>query len=158
LLSDLDMSYLEPIEEGDLHLAERFGGVSSEQQSEDGVLRQPEVQSEEQSESRVEGASEKSRAEKDHAYGKILAQVQAATPSDDSQADIAQDASEVHRGIDRDSQLSHLVDIALTKGVSHAVATAEHLNDYYMLDQLHDTLVHDDLHQKLIEKGLITGM
>ncbi len=150
------MSYLEPIEDADLQIVEHFGGPSPENGAQENVSPTLEVRTD-QVEARIEGVVEKSRAERDQAYGAILAQVQSTPPSDEAQADIAQDASEVHRGIDRDSQLSHLVDLALTKGVSHAVATAEHLNDYYMLDHLHDTLVHDDLHHKLIEKGLITS-
>jgi hypothetical protein len=149
------MSYLEPIEDSDMQPAERFGGASQEVDSSNEIEQSP-IQTPQQPEVRIEGFVEKSRAEGDHAYGQILAQVQSSTPTDEAQADIAQDASEIHRGVDRETQLSHLIDIALTKGVEHAVATAEHLNDYYMLDQLHDTLVHDELHQKLIEKGLIS--
>jgi|GEM_PF-778430 len=142
------MDYREPIEESDLDLAAHFEvGAESASQDSQGETAPERL--------RTESVVEKSSSERDATYSKMLAQVQASPPTDEAQAEVAQDASEIHQGVDRDSQLSHLLDIAMTKGVEHAVATAEHLEDYYMLDQLHDTLLHDDFHAQLVQKGLI---
>lgn len=102
-----------------------------------------------------ESAYENSSAETDSQYGQALARVQSASPSDDALADISQDASEAHQQPDREQQIQHLVDLTVSKGLEHAVATAEHLGDYYMLDQLHDRLLHDELHEKLIQSGVL---
>lgn len=146
------MSYnLEPIEDADSDLAKHFGREDSPDHA------SPESNTEHQQEilPRVEGRLEKSASEKDLTYQKILSDVSAAQHSDDVAAQVSQDASEAHQKIDYESQLTHLVDLAMTQGVEHAVQVAEHLNDYYMLDQLHDRLLHDDLHQKLVERGMI---
>jgi hypothetical protein len=47
------------------------------------------------------------------------------------------------------------VDIALEKGVIHAVNVAKHLEDNYVLDMFHDKLLSDELHEALMKKGLI---
>ncbi len=142
---------LEPIEDVDLNSEERLDATEKSTQE----ISTETVESRDVS-GRIEGVVEKSHSEKDGAYSKILSDVQSAPPSDDVIADISQDASEVHQQMDYESQLQHLIDLAVTKGVLHSVQVAEHLNDYYMLDRLHDQLVHDDLHQKLVDHGMIS--
>ena len=43
----------------------------------------------------------------------------------------------------------------MQKGVVHAVKVARHLEDNYALDEFHDRMLADELHEALIKKGLI---
>ena len=102
----------------------------------------------------VESVVEKSVAENDNSYQNILSKVQ--TQGDDSDDDtLMQDASNLHQQTDRESQITHLIDLAVTKGVGHAVKVAQKAEDYYVLDQLHDRLLADELHEALTSHGLI---
>ena len=101
-----------------------------------------------------ETVGEKNAAEKDATYQNILSKVNATVQTSDKNS-VAQDASVLHQKTDRDSQITHLLDIAMTKGVVHAVNVARHVEDYYMLDQLHDRLLAEDLHDALMQRGLI---
>ncbi len=101
-----------------------------------------------------EKAEEKSVSEQDDAYNKILSKV--SDDDDDVNDDtVMQDASMLHQQTDRESQITHLIDIATTKGVTHAVKVAQKAQDYYVLDQLHDRLLANDLHDALVSRGLI---
>lgn len=48
----------------------------------------------------------------------------------------------------REEQVKYLTEIVYQKGLDRAIATVQHLNDPYLFDLLHDTLV-DELYQKL---------
>jgi len=102
----------------------------------------------------VEGVAEKSVAEKDSSYQNILSKVQSQSDDNDDDA-LMQDASNLHQQTDRESQITHLIDLAVTKGVGHAVKVAQKAEDYYVLDQLHDRLLADELHEALTSHGLI---
>lgn len=104
-------------------------------------------------ENQSERAVEKNPAESDGSYDKILSKVQTAQPVDN--ASVMQDASVLDQQADRESQITHLIDLATTKGVDHAVKVAQKAEDYYVLDQLHDRLLADELHSALLSKGLI---
>ncbi len=140
------MSNLEPIDEKDLSLAEKFKG---------GVVEKKEA---EEISAQVEKGkpAEKTAAEKDDAYAKILARVKqpaaGAAPADE---EIKEDAGKVYQKTDAESQIQHLVDIAMTKGVVYAVKVARHLEDNYVLDMFHDKLLADELHDALVQKGLL---
>lgn len=56
------------------------------------------------------------------------------------------------KDLDRENQVKELCHLALQKGVDFAVEVAKGLDDAYVLDELHDSLV-DELHKKLIEQG-----
>ncbi len=101
----------------------------------------------------AESAAEKSAAEKDASYQNILSKVKTQNDNDDDS--IMQDASNLHQQTDRESQITHLIDLAMTKGVEHAVKVAQKAEDYYVLDQLHDRLLADDLHDALVSRELI---
>jgi len=102
----------------------------------------------------VETASEKSAAESDGSYQNILSKVK--SQNDDHDEDtLMQDASNLHMQTDRESQITHLIDLATTKGVGYAVKVAQKAEDYYVLDQLHDRLLADELHEALMSQGLI---
>ncbi|PID52194.1 MAG: hypothetical protein CR972_02820 [Candidatus Moraniibacteriota bacterium] len=100
-----------------------------------------------------EKAFERNTAESDSSYNQILSKVQEARSVDDMT--VMQDASVLDQQADRESQITHLIDLAMTKGVYHAVKVAQKAEDYYVLDQLRDRLLADDLHSALISKGLI---
>ena len=100
-----------------------------------------------------EKATEQSTAENDQTYHHILSQVQ--TTQDDDHGKMMQDASVLHQQMDRESQIKHLIDLAMMDGVEHAVKVAQKAEDYYVLDQLHDRLLSQDLHEALMAKGLI---
>ncbi|MEI7890731.1 MAG: hypothetical protein WCI36_02070 [bacterium] len=136
-------SNLEPIEESDLV------GVKKESVE---IFGQNDVQVENKIE--VENPQEIAGAEKDDSYGKILSKVQ----SDDVAVDqfaVAIDAQLGSQKIDAESQVQHLVDLAMQKGVVHAVNVAKHMENNYVLDSLHDRMLATDLHDALLAKGMI---
>ncbi|MAF20655.1 MAG: hypothetical protein CMI55_03160 [Parcubacteria group bacterium] len=52
----------------------------------------------------------------------------------------------------KENQVKALCDLAFQKGLDFAVETAKNLDNAYVLDEFHDTLV-DELREKLIQKG-----
>lgn len=106
-------------------------------------------------ERKADVAIEKSQAESESAYKNILSKVQSVSDDDQDDDTLMDDASTLHQQIDRDSQIKHLVNLAFSKGVEYAVEVARKTEDYYVLDQLHDSLLADDLHDALISNGLI---
>lgn len=52
------------------------------------------------------------------------------------------------KNMPRESQIKFLTEIVYQKGLDRAIAAVRHLDDPYLLDLLHDTLV-DELYQKL---------
>ena len=140
---------LEPIEESDLDVKNKF----LEKKVEAGVAVGT-VQSEvepvpEQTAERKEGV-----VEKDDAYAKIVSKIQSPAPVT-AEIEVSDDAKAASQAMDAESRIKNLVDIAMQKGVVHAVKVAKHLNDNYTLDGLHDQLMADELHDALLKKGLI---
>lgn len=144
---------LEPIEESDLELEKKFKGTGKERplDKDAGDLKKLDVSPE----VKKEVASEVGSAEKDNAYGKILSQVKQPTKQAGSDNEIQADAEMTSKKTDAESQVQHLTDLALNKGVVHAVKVARHLEDNYTLDMFHDKLLADEFHKVLLEKGLI---
>lgn len=60
-------------------------------------------------------------------------------------------ASDAMQGQPQQQQVTMLLELALEKGVVHAVKVAEELNDPYLLDRLHDELV-DHFYEKMLQK------
>ena len=78
------------------------------------------------------------------------------TQTDDvNQEEVASDAEAGAQKSDAESQVQHLVDIAQQKGVMHAVRVARHMEDNYVLDAFHDSMLADELHDALMKKGMI---
>jgi hypothetical protein len=144
---------LEPIEEGDLDLKTKFlkGGVSEVEKRATPSLPKKEMEIAPSPEVplRKEG-----RMEKEATYAKILAK--AKIPVVTAQSDVATDAKNASEGTDYENKVIKLVEIAETKGVVHAVKVARHLEDNYLLDELHDRLLATDLHDALVKRGMIT--
>ncbi len=145
-------SNLEPIEESDLNLENKFvkGGAGTEKtEGVDMPESIPETAPVPEMSERKEGA-----AEKDSAYSKILSKIKSATTTV-AHDDVATDAKTASEETDYESKIVKLVEIAETKGVAHAVKVAQHLEDNYTLDELHDRLLAEDLHDALVKKGMI---
>ncbi len=105
-------------------------------------------------------APERAKVEtnRDSMYGKILRKIRAKKTDDDSDAHahtVAGDARAGAMHTDADAQISHLIDLATTKGAIHAVKVAKHMENYYIMDVLHDKMLADKLHDALEAKGLI---
>ncbi len=103
---------------------------------------------------------ERAQAEvnRDSMYDKILRKIRAKKTDSDSDAHahtVAGDARAGAMHTDADAQITHLVDLATTKGAVHAVKVAKHMENYYIMDVLHDKMLADELHDALEAKGLI---
>ena len=139
------MTNLEPIEEKDLNLEEKFKSGTLEKKGVEKIS--PPIEK--------EALAEKAAAEKEDAYAKILARVKQPAAGAPSDEEIKEDAGKVYQKTDAESQIQHLVDIAMAKGVVHAVKVARHMEDNYVLDMFHDKLLADELRDALVKKGLI---
>ena len=134
-------SNLEPIEESDLDL--------------EGKLKNGRVDFSRE-ESSPFATIERETPQEIDAYGKILSKVQTVQSDDEiDQAVIVNDAKTGYEKMDAQSQVQHLIDIAGQKGVVHAVKVAQHMQDNYVLDTFHDRMLGEELHNALVEKGMI---
>jgi hypothetical protein len=147
-MADEIKSNLEPNEESDLNLKEKFiGGVGTSEKA-----PEKKIQSIEGNIERTEGA-----AEKEAAYSKILSKLPASgakIPADPGQ-NVANDASIANAAMDAETKIQNLVKIAEVKGIPHAVKVARHMEDNYTLDEFHDRMLGEELHDALVEKGMI---
>ena len=139
-------SNLEPIEESDLDLEGKLkrGNVESSREQEVPLTAVEK-----------EVPQEISAAEKDDSYGKILSKVQSQTAGAVDYGSLASDSLAGSQKIDAESQVQHLIDLASQKGVVHAVKVAQHMQDNYVLDTMHDRMLGEELHDALLAKGMI---
>ena len=148
-MADEKKSILEPIDEKDLELKRKFTGELLEKKD---IIKVNTTEASKEKSEQIEGA-----VEKDQAYSKILGKVKGQSqPADESS--IQEDARIANEGIDIESKINNLVNLATQKGVFHAVKVAQHLEDNYVLDELHDRLLADELHDELVKKGLINAL
>ena len=86
---------------------------------------------------------------------------QTSTSSDDDTDDQLVDICDVEKNIDEmkkldvDEQVEHLVQVAIHKDPVLAIGIAKHLNDNYILDELHSDLTEDKIRDILDQKGLL---
>ena len=135
---------LTEINEADLNKsAEGFGnGVNSS--GAENITKQELYKKEEQ---RVEQAIEKT--------GEKLKQGVPTTQTDeDNGEDVQVQAKEIAK-LDANDQVNHLVQIAETKNPYLALRIAKHLNDNYVLDELHSDLTEDKMRELFVKKGLL---
>jgi len=66
-------------------------------------------------------------------------------------AGIQQQADQL-KDLDKENQIKQLCQMAFEKGLDEAVGVAKKLDDPYLLDEFHDTLV-DELYKRLVEQG-----
>jgi len=138
---------LEPIDEKDLDLKGKF----SEKAVSDGNLS---IENEVPKVAQEVVERKEGGGEKDSSYSKILSKVKTTSVPTDH-AEVKSDADLASEEADVNGRVERLVDLAMQKGVVHAVKVAQHLDDNYMLDELHDKLMADELHDALMQKGLI---
>ena len=153
-MADETRSNLEPIEEDDLKLKEKFmgGGELGKENRGDAVakIEMPPVHVIEDRVERKEGTMEKEAA-----YSKILSKVNSQKHITTNEVNVKEDAQAVSLEMDAESKIKNLVTLAETKGVPHAVKVARHMEDNFTLDEFHDRLLGEELHSALVEKGMI---
>jgi hypothetical protein len=141
-------SNLEPIEETDLNLKSKFLENSEKSAAEMVDNKAKTLEFKEEKLEKKEGA-----VEKEAAYSKILSKVKTTATSADKS--ISDDAKSTNAEKNAESKIEKLVQLAMQKGVIHAVKVARHLDNNYVLDEFHDRLMVEELHDALIKRGLI---
>ena len=84
----------------------------------------------------------------------IVAQVKKVSGTAQTTFSATDDARDVSLLSDIESQVTRLLDLAVQKGIPHAVDVARKMKSYYLLDRMHDDMV-DKFYQGLIDKGVI---
>jgi hypothetical protein len=158
------MSNLEPIDDADLDLKNKFMGgensVAGETPKSPEVLPSgQEIKTSEALENLVAKPAEvreERSAEKEKTYSKILSKIKPTqNTSQNSDMDVEKDAADSAAGETAEAKIDKLVKLAMVKGVVHAVKVAKHLDDNYTLDEFHDKMMAEEFHKALMEKGLI---
>ena len=86
---------------------------------------------------------------------------QTSTSSNNDTDDQSVDIRDVEKNIDEmkkldvGEQVEHLVQVAIHKDPVLAIGIAKHLNDNYILDELHSDLTEDKIRDILDQKGLL---
>lgn len=135
---ELNIAGGEKVSEGTM--PEIGAGRSKEAGPSDGIEHAPETA--------AESAKEK--------YAEMMAQVQPAASAAPMPADeaVAIDAKAVYDETDAEARVTKLMSLAETKGAAHAVRVAERLNDFYVLDRMHDELA-EKFYDALKAKGML---
>lgn len=148
------MGNLEPIDDKDLDLKNKFIGDAeklAKSQEKPATARKVETLTfPEKAPERKEGA-----AEKEAAYSRILAKTKLAAAPVQNSNTVEADARQASAETGEEAKIERLIGIAMQKGVVHAVNVARQLEDNYALDEFHDRLLAESLHDALVEKGLI---
>ena len=104
-----------------------------------------------------ESAPEQSRERAGERYSEILSKVTPQQPvqtvTDDDQG-VGLDAQSVYSETDVEARVTKLLSLVETKGPEYAVRVAIKLNDFYVLDRMHDEMA-DRFYDALVAKGLI---
>lgn len=75
--------------------------------------------------------------------------------SDSNKAEIGRHAKEVAGLQDADQQIERLVALAQEKDPFLAIKVAQHLDNNFVLDQLHDGLLEENIRKVFVEKGFL---
>lgn len=102
-----------------------------------------------------EQARERAGEKYSEILSKVAPQVKVPTVATDAQA-VAADAQAVFGETDVESRVTRLLSLAETKGPEHAVKVAIKLNDFYVLDRMHDEMA-EKFYDALVAKGVIQG-
>lgn len=86
-------------------------------------------------------------------YSELLTKVSSAASGSDDETKV--DITHLRSLEGEEEKIEHLVKIAKSKGLPHAVTVAQRLKDYYALDKFHDELI-DNLYEELVREGLVT--
>ncbi len=142
------VSNLEPINESDLDLERKFGSGKKESGETNRTEEKPDFSFEKVSE------APEVKKEKERQYSKVLSKIKSQS-SITTGGVVNDDAEVVSREQDMEGKVKKLVELAENKGVVHAVKVAKHIDDNYILDELHDRMISDELRAVLIQKGFI---
>jgi hypothetical protein len=104
----------------------------------------------------------KSPEQKEDAIEESRKKLEKAAPakknSNASKAEVSRHAKEIGGLEDADQQIEKLVQLAQSKDPFVAIKVAQHLDDNFVLDQLHDGLLEEKTRKILIEKGLLKDL
>lgn len=106
-----------------------------------------------------EGAAESAREKAHEKYREILTKVSGdtdASPTADTAAEEDIDAKAVYDETDAEARVNKLLSLAETKNPEYAVRVAMKLNDFYVLDRVHDEMA-EKFYDALVERGVIRG-
>lgn len=104
----------------------------------------------------IEHAPETAAESAKEKYAEMMAQVRPVAPAASMPADeaVAVDAKAVYDETDAEARVTKLISLAETKGAAHAVRVAGRLNDFYVLDRMHDELA-EKFYDALKAKGML---
>ncbi|MEI6650316.1 MAG: hypothetical protein WCL23_02655 [Candidatus Moraniibacteriota bacterium] len=106
-----------------------------------------------------ESAPEQSRERAGERYSEILSKVTPQQPvqtvTDDDHG-VGLDAQSVYSETDVEARVTKLLSLVETKGPEYAVRVAIKLNDFYVLDRMHDEMA-VRFYDALVAKGVIKG-
>ncbi len=105
----------------------------------------------------VERALETSKERAGERFSEILSRIPkttapTGTASDDGQIEL--DAKSVYNETDEETRITMLLSLVETKGPVYAVRVAQHLNDNFVLDRMHDELA-GRFYEALVSKGVL---
>jgi hypothetical protein len=128
------------------------GEVQPEIMTGSGVEQQPETGPSGSMENTPERVAEVANERYQEILSKTSASQNPVTPAAASQVEV--DAKAVYDETDAESRVTKLVSLAETKGIEHAVRVAQKLDDFYVLDRMHDELS-GKFYDALKAKGMI---
>jgi hypothetical protein len=152
-MADEIRSNLEPIEDSDLALDKKF---NSKQEKGNFVEKKDELKNISSKGGKVE--IKENLKEDETSYHKVISQVKKTDDTTDNNSGnkSINDAAEViSKEKNVETKVQSLVGIAENQGVIQAIKVAKHLDDNYILDELHDRLLSDELHDALVKRGFI---
>lgn len=89
---------------------------------------------------------------------KQLQPTPAAAPNEEDEAEkaaVKKHAEEIYAITDPAQQIEKIIQLATTRDPYYAVKVAQHLDDNYILNEVHDGLVEDKVRLELIKRGLL---
>jgi len=103
-----------------------------------------------------ESGVESSKERAGEKYSEILSRIptQATASPAIATEEVELDAKSVYNETDEEARVTKLLSLVETKGAEYAVRGARHLNDYYVLDRMHDELA-GRFYEALVTKGVI---
>ena len=139
-MEEKQQEYQEPIQEQPI-------SPEQEPQIEKGV---PTLEKEQVLDSDKEKKLEAEPVEKEQKTKEIIERESSPAPSAPS-GKVQQQVKQL-KDTNKENQVKALRDLAFQKGVDFAIEVAKNLDNAYVLDEFHDSLI-DELREKLIEKG-----
>lgn len=104
-----------------------------------------------------ERAAECARERANEKYREILTKVSGVpVPATDVSIEEDVDAKAVYGETDAEARVNKLLSLAETKSPEYAVRVAMRLNDFYVLDRVHDEMA-EKFYDALVERGVIRG-